>query len=56
MYVLPGVDLSQMLSFRVAIKPKVRREPDLLLFAEMNNHLRSMGLLEILRQQTVNCG
>ena len=44
-YVLPVIDLNQMLNFTVAIKC----EQELLLFAGMNDHLHSMRLLEVLR-------
>ena len=48
-YSLPGAELNQMLTLVVAIKSEMPCEPELLLFAGMNDHLHAMGLLEQLR-------
>ena len=48
-YLLPGAELNQMLTLVVAIKSEMPCEPELLLFAEMNDHLHSAGLLEHLK-------
>ena len=48
-YLLPGAELNQMLTLVVAIKSETPCEPELLLFAGMNNHLHEAGLLEHLR-------
>ena len=48
-YSLPGAELSQMLTLVVAIKSEMPCEPELLLFAGMNDHLHAMGLLEQLK-------
>ena len=45
-YLLPGVELNQMLTLVVAIKSEMPFEPELLLFAGMNDHLHAVGLLE----------
>ena len=49
MYLLPGAELSQMLTLVVAIKSEKPCEPELLLFAGMNDHLHTAGLLEHLK-------
>ena len=48
-YLLPGAELNQMLTLIVAIKSETPCEPELLLFAGMNNHLQAAGLLEPLK-------
>ena len=48
-YLLPGLELNRLLTLIVAIKSETPCEPKLLLFAEMNDHLRAAGLLEPLR-------
>ena len=48
-YLLPGADLNQMLTLVVAIKSKTPCEPELLLFAGMNDPLHAAGLLEHLK-------
>ena len=48
-YSLPGAELNQMLTLVVAIKSEMLGEPDLLLFAGMNDHLHAAGLLEQLK-------
>ena len=48
-YLLPGADLNQMLTLIVAMKSETPCEPELLLFAGMNDHLHVAGLLEPLR-------
>ena len=48
-YLLPGAELNQMLTLVVAIKSEMPCEPELLLFAGMNDHLHSAGLLEHLK-------
>ena len=48
-YALPGAELNQMLTLVVAIKSEMPCEPELLLFAGMNDHLHAMGLLEQLK-------
>ena len=48
-YLLPGAELNQMLTLIVAIKSETACEPELLLFAGMNDHLHAAGLLEHLR-------
>ena len=48
-YLLPGAELNQMLTLIVAIKSETPCEPELLLFAGMNDHLQAAGLLEPLR-------
>ena len=48
-YLLPGAQLNQMLTLIVAIKSETQCEPELLLFAGMNDHLHAAGLLEPLR-------
>ena len=45
-YLLPGAELNQMLTLVVAIKPERTCEPEMLLFAGMNDHLHAVGLLE----------
>ena len=45
-YSLPGAELNQMLTLVVAINSEMPREPELLLFAGMNDHLHAAGLLE----------
>ena len=48
-YLLPGADLNQILTLIVAIKSETPCEPELLLFAGMNDHLHAAGLLKHLR-------
>ena len=48
-YSLPGAELNQMLTLVVAIKSEVPCEPELLLFAGMNDHLHATGFLEQLK-------
>ena len=48
-YLLPGAELNQMLTLVVAIKSEVPCEPELLLFAGMNDHFHVAGLLEHLK-------
>ena len=48
-YSLPIAELNQMLTLVVAIKSKIPCEPELLLFAGMNDHLYAAGLLEQLK-------
>ena len=48
-YSLPGSELSQMLTLVVAIKSEMPCEPELLLFAGMNDHLHATGFLEQLK-------
>ena len=48
-YLLPGAELSQMLTLVVAIKSETPCEPQLLLFAGINDHLNAAGLLEHLK-------
>ena len=48
-YLLPGAELNQMLTLVVAIKSEMPCEPELLLFAGMNDHLHAAGLLEHLK-------
>ena len=48
-YVLPGAELNQMLTLVVAIKSEMPSELELLMFAEMNDHLHAAGLLEHLK-------
>ena len=48
-YSLPGAELNQMLTLVVAIKSEMPSEPELLLFAGMNDHLHAAGLLEQLK-------
>ena len=48
-YSLPRAELNQMLTLVVAIKSEMPCEPELLLFAGMNDHLHAMGLLEQLK-------
>ena len=49
LYLLPGAELNQMLTLIVAIKSWTSCEPELLLFAGMNDHLHAAGLLELSR-------
>ena len=49
MYLQPGAELNQMLNLVVAIKSETPCEPELLLFAGMNDHLHAAGLLEHLK-------
>ena len=49
MYLLPGAELNQMMTLGVAIKSEMPCEPELLLFAGMNDHLHAAGLLVHLR-------
>ena len=49
MYSLPGAELNQMLTLVVAIKSEMPCEPELLLFAGMNDHLHATGILEQLK-------
>ena len=48
-YLLPGAELNQMLTLVVTIKSEMPCEPELLLFAGMNDHLQAAGLLERLK-------
>ena len=48
-YSLPGAELNQMLTLVVAIKSEMPCEPELLLFAGMNDYLHAAGLLEQLK-------
>ena len=48
-YSLPGAELNQMLTLVVAMKSEMPCEPELLLFAGMNDHLHAAGLLEQLK-------
>ena len=48
-YLRPGAKMNQMLTLVVAIKSETPCEPELLLFAGMNDHLHAAGLLEPLR-------
>ena len=48
-YLLPGAELNQMLTLVVAIKSETPFEPELLLFAGLNDHLHAAGLLEHLK-------
>ena len=45
-YSLPGAELKQMLTLVVAVKSEMPCEPELLLFAGMNDHLHATGFLE----------
>ena len=45
-YLPPGAELNQMLTLVVAIKSEIPCEPELLLFAGMNDHSHAAGLLE----------
>ena len=48
-HLLPGEELNQMLTLVVAIKSEMLCEPELLLFAGMNDHLHPAGLQEHLK-------
>ena len=48
-YSLPGAELNQILTLVVAIKSEMPCEPELLLFAGMNDHLHATRLLEQLK-------
>ena len=48
-YSLPGAELNQMLTLVKAMKSEMPCEPELLLFAGMNDHLHAAGLLEQLK-------
>ena len=48
-YSLPGAELNQMLTLVVAVKSEMPCEPELLLFAGMNDHLHVTGFLEQLK-------
>ena len=48
-YSMPGAELNQMLTLVVAIKSEMPCEPELLLFAGMNDHLHAAGLHEQLK-------
>ena len=48
-YLLRGLELNQMLTLVMAIKLETPREPELLLFAGMNDHLHAAGLLDHLK-------
>ena len=50
-HLLPGAELNQMLTLVVAIKSEMPCEPELLLFAGMNDHLHAEGLLEHLKSE-----
>ena len=45
-YLLPGAKLNQMLTLIVAMNSETPCEPELFLFAGMNDHLHAAGLLE----------
>ena len=45
-YLLPGAELNQMLTLIVTMKSGMSCEPELLVFAGMNDHLHAAGLLE----------
>ena len=49
MYLLPGAELNEMLTPLLAIKSETPCEPELLLFAGINDHLHPAGLLEHLK-------
>ena len=46
-YSLPGVELNQMLTLKVAIKSEMPCKPELLLFAGMNDHLHVTGFEQL---------
>ena len=48
-YLLPGAELNKMLTLVLAIKSETPCEPELLLFAGMNDNLYAAGLLEHLK-------
>ena len=48
-YLLLGAELNQIITLIVAIKSETPCEPELLLFAGMNDHLHAAGLVEPLR-------
>ena len=48
-YSLPGAELNQMLTLVIAMKSEMPCEPELLLFAGMNDHLHAAGPLEQLK-------
>ena len=48
-YSLPGAELNQMLTLVVAVKSEMPCEPELLLFAGMNDHMHATGFLEQLK-------
>ena len=48
-YLPPGPQLNQMLTLVVAIESEMPCEPELLLFAGMNDHLHAAGFLEHLK-------
>ena len=48
-YLLPGAELNQLLTLVVAIKSEMPCEPELVLFAGMNDHLHATGFLELLK-------
>ena len=48
-YSLPGAELNQKLTLVKAMKSEMPCEPELLLFAGMNDHLHAAGLLEQLK-------
>ena len=49
-YLLPDADMNQMLTLVVSIKSAMPCEPELLLYAGMNDHLHAAGLLEHLKK------
>ena len=49
MYLLLGAELNQILTLIVAMKLETSCEPELLLFAGLNDHPHAAGLLENLR-------
>ena len=51
-YSLPGAELNQVLTLVVAMKSEMPCEPELLLFAKMNDHLHAAGLLDQLKGDT----
>ena len=48
-YSLPGAELNRMLTLVVAVKSEMPCEPELMLFAGMNDHLHATGFLEQLK-------
>ena len=50
MYLLPGPRLIQIFNLIVVMKSETPCEPELLLFAGMNDHPHATGLLELLRK------
>ena len=52
-YLMPAAELNQKLTLVVAIKSETPCEPELLLFAVMNDHLHVAGLLERLKGEAL---